>query len=107
MSVFAFFILALSFFIGGCLGSFVSVLIHRIPKKEDWIVKPSYCPDCGTPIPLWLNLPFIGALILIFAYHKRTACCQKPIRLKYLYLETIGGCIGAVIALVCLWFFGP
>jgi hypothetical protein len=95
----------LAFFTGGCFGSFASVLIHRIPKGENWISKPSYCPDCGSPIPWWLNLPFIGALLLIIAYQMRTACCHRPMRFKYLYLETIGGCIGAGIAIITFWRF--
>ncbi|MDD2596595.1 MAG: prepilin peptidase [Candidatus Cloacimonetes bacterium] len=50
--------------IGAALGSFLNVLIWRLPRKESIVYPSSHCGDCGKPIPLWWNIPIISWILL-------------------------------------------
>jgi prepilin signal peptidase PulO-like enzyme (type II secretory pathway) len=69
--------------LGACLGSFLNVCLHRIPRGENVVSKPSACPCCHHLLPPWLNLPFLGWII------SRGKCwyCHAPIHPKYLIWE--------------------
>lgn len=83
--------------IGLCVGSFLNVCAHRLPKGESVVTPASRC-DCGTPIPGWLNLPLLGWLML----RGRARCCGKPISIRYPLLELSGG-----LALAAAWAWLP
>lgn len=96
--------------IGACLGSFLNVVIYRLPRGIR-LGKParSFCPTCGALIPWYLNLPVVGWLLL----RGRSACCHQPISPRYLIVELLtAGLFAAVslsfsdmltLALVALW----
>lgn len=74
--------------IGFCVGSFLNVAIHRIPRGlsvND--PKRSFCPSCKTSLPWWQNLPIITWIL------QRGQCrsCQAPIAVRYLLVEVITG----------------
>jgi leader peptidase (prepilin peptidase)/N-methyltransferase len=69
---------------GACVGSFLNVCIHRMPKGESIVTPASRCA-CGQPIPAWFNLPVIGWLML----RGRARCCGGEISLRYPLVELI------------------
>lgn len=69
---------------GACIGSFLNVCIHRMPKGESIITPGSRCA-CGKPIPFWLNLPLVGWLSL----RGQARCCGIPISVRYPLVELI------------------
>ena len=75
-------------FIGLCVGSFLNVVIYRLPRGlsvND--PKRSFCPHCQTSLPAWQNLPVVTWLI------QRGRCrnCQAPIAVRYLLVEVLTG----------------
>jgi leader peptidase (prepilin peptidase)/N-methyltransferase len=47
------------FIIGICIGSFLNVVIYRVPKGENIAYPPSHCPKCGEKLKPWHNLSLI------------------------------------------------
>jgi leader peptidase (prepilin peptidase)/N-methyltransferase len=81
-----------SFFIGVCglmVGSFLNVVIHRMPIGESIVTPPSHCPKCGYQIPMRLNLPVISWLWL----RGRCAQCRAAISPRYLLIELLTGAL--------------
>lgn len=70
--------------LGACVGSFLNVCIHRIPKGES-IIRPASRCACGQPIPGWLNLPLLGWLLL----RGRARCCGGRISIRYPFVELV------------------
>ena len=70
--------------LGACVGSFLNVCIHRMPKGESVVTPASRCA-CGQPIPFWFNLPVVGWLML----RGRARCCGGAISLRYPLVELI------------------
>ncbi|WP_213875333.1 A24 family peptidase [Pseudomonas sp. dw_358] len=107
--------------LGLLVGSFLNVVIHRLPKmlEREWqaqardilklpeepkgpvynlLLPHSACPHCGHKIRAWENLPIISYLAL----RGRCAGCQAPISKRYPLVELASGLITAFIA----WHFG-
>ncbi len=83
-----------AFLIGGCIGSFLNVVIYRVPlglSVND--PKRSFCPLCKKPIPMWLNFPMISWLWL------RGKCreCHAPIAFRYFGVELLTAILFAVV----------
>jgi len=98
---------------GLCVGSFLNVVIHRLPKMLDrgWreqcaelrgeelkteppydLVRPrSQCPSCGHPITALENIPVVSYLFL----RGRCAQCRAPISRRYPLVEVLGGFLAA------------
>ena len=105
---------------GLCIGSFLNVVIHRLPKmlEREWraecaalagvpapqearlnLVTPrSRCPRCGHAIGAHENIPLVSWLLL----RARCSNCGMPISAKYPIVELLGGAGGALAA----WHFG-
>ena len=75
------------FIFGAVIGSFLNVLIYRLPRKISIIAPHSFCPNCRKPIRWYENIPIISYVIL----RGRCANCQKPISLRYPIVETVTG----------------
>lgn len=97
-------------FLGLCLGSFLNVVIHRLPRGQSLARPRSRCPACGHAIRPWHNLPVLGFVIL----RGRCADCRAPISPRYPLIELAGGLLTMVAAvafpspwhsLAALWFF--
>uniref|UniRef100_A0A7C4UBE0 Prepilin leader peptidase/N-methyltransferase n=1 Tax=candidate division WOR-3 bacterium TaxID=2052148 RepID=A0A7C4UBE0_UNCW3 len=82
-------IIILIFFIGASLGSFLNVIINRLPKKISIVFPPSHCPYCGNKIRFYDNIPVISYIIL----KGRCRFCKKPISPRYIIVESISGII--------------
>ncbi len=86
------------FFCAGlCLGSFLNVCIYRLPRNEFWRSHRSYCPECHSLIPWYLNIPVLSFLLLL----GKAACCKAPIPWRYPLVEISSG----VLAGALLWKF--
>lgn len=71
------------FVLGACVGSFLNVVIYRVPRGESIVFPGSHCPACGRPIRWFDNLPILSWLLL------RAKCrdCNAPISPRYLVIE--------------------
>lgn len=81
------------FLFGLCIGSFLNVVIYRLPKQKSIISPPSSCPACGTKIKPWHNIPIIGWLIL----KGRCASCGAKISVRYPIIELLTGIIAVIV----------
>ena len=122
-------LVAVAGLLGVCIGSFLNVVIHRLPKmmEREWemqcaelrgespstatagsaagpatltLAKPrSRCPACGHQISALENIPIVSYLLL----RGKCSGCSAPISLRYPLIEAATGLLSAYIA----WHFGP
>jgi leader peptidase (prepilin peptidase)/N-methyltransferase len=76
--------------LGLTLGSFLNVVIHRLPRGESVAYPPSRCPACGAPIRPYDNVPILSFIVL----RGRARCCNAPISPRYPLTELLGGLAG-------------
>ena len=83
---------------GLLIGSFLNVVIYRVPAGISLVAPPSACPDCGNRIRPWDNVPVISWLAL------RAKCrdCGQRISARYPLVEAGTGIAFAAVALVAL-----
>ena len=99
---------------GLIIGSFLNVVIHRLPLDGQSIVKPgSHCPGCKTPIPWYSNIPLVSYLAL----RGKCASCKTPIHWRYPLVEflcaflfwysfrSLPMSVFAVISQIRIWVF--
>jgi leader peptidase (prepilin peptidase)/N-methyltransferase len=84
----------LAFVFGTVIGSFLNVVIHRVPRGESVVTPPSACPSCGHPIRNRHNVPVLGWLVL----RGRCADCGQPISARYPLVELGTGLLWAALA---------
>jgi len=73
------------FVLGAVLGSFLNVVIYRLPRKESLIWPGSHCPQCGHPIRWHDNLPILSWFLL----RGRCRDCSAPISIRYPIIEAL------------------
>ncbi|MBO3276738.1 prepilin peptidase [Pseudomonas schmalbachii] len=106
---------------GLCVGSFLNVVIHRLPRmmELDWqqqarealslpntearpvynlVLPHSQCPHCGHQIRAWENIPVISYLAL----RGKCSSCKAPISVRYPLIELATALLSAFVA----WHFG-
>ena len=86
------------FLLGACIGSFLNVVIYRLPRGESLVFPPSHCPSCG------VHLTFVD-LIPVFSYlllRGRCRHCGKPFSIRYMFGEAAAG----LLAVACAYYFG-
>lgn len=74
---------AFSGILGLLIGSFLNVVVHRVPRGESIAHPPSHCPSCDHPIRNRHNIPVLGWLML----HGRCFDCGAPISARYPLVE--------------------
>jgi len=79
----------LYFILGLIIGSFINVLIYRIPKKLSIITPRSFCTSCKNTIPLYRNIPIVSFLLQA----GKCANCNKKISISYPLIELTVGLI--------------
>lgn len=85
--------------VGLVVGSFLNVVVYRIPAGLSVVNPPSACPKCGMAIKPYDNLPVLSWLVL----RGRCRSCRNPISARYPLVEAAtGGLFLAVFALVGL-----
>lgn len=87
-------------FVLGCIvGSFLNVVIHRLPAGESIVSPPSHCPHCKYSIPWYLNVPLVTWLYL----GGKCRNCGAPISARYFLVELLTGATFASCWVVFGW----
>ncbi len=73
--------------LGLSIGSFLNVLIYRVPRDESIVAPASHCPACGRPLRWWMNVPVVSYLVL----RGRCGFCGAPISPRYATVELLTG----------------
>lgn len=84
--------------LGLVIGSFLNVVIWRVPRGESIVSPPSACPNCHHEIRAYDNIPVVSWLVL----RGRCRDCGHPISARYPLVELGTGLLFAVMA----WRFG-
>jgi len=77
------------FIFGTMIGSFLNVVIYRIPKGESIVFPSSKCQNCQTPLRWYHNIPIFSWLFL----RGKCAFCKEPIAKQYPIVEFLTGLI--------------
>ncbi len=85
----------LALVLGLAVGSFLNVVIHRLPKGESILFPPSRCPACGHRLGAIDLVPILSYLAL----RGRCRYCQAPISPRYPLVEGLNGALWALVAL--------
>lgn len=84
---------AFAFGWGAVWGSFVNVVVYRVPREMSVVRPGSHCPACGAPIGMLDNIPIVSWLLL----RGRARCCGAKISPRYVVLEAAAGLIGVAV----------
>ncbi len=71
--------------LGAALGSFINVLIYRLPLKKSIVYPPSHCGSCEKRIPFYLNIPIISYIVL----GGKCKFCSAKIHWHHLLIEIL------------------
>ena len=88
-------VVAYAALLGLAIGSFLNVVVYRVPRGESVVNPPSACPRCGQRIRARHNVPVLGWLVL----RGRCADCGEPISVRYPLVEAGTGLAFALTAL--------
>jgi leader peptidase (prepilin peptidase)/N-methyltransferase len=77
------FLLCVTGLLGLAVGSFLNVVIYRVPRDESLVRPGSHCPHCGNAIRNRHNVPVLGWLLL----RGKCADCAAPISVRYPLVE--------------------
>jgi leader peptidase (prepilin peptidase) / N-methyltransferase len=87
------FVAGLALLLGLLWGSFLNVVIHRLPRDESLVRPGSRCPGCGEPIRAWHNVPIASWLLL----RGKARCCGARISARYPLVELLGALLAWAI----------
>ncbi len=86
------------FALGGCVGSFLNVVVYRIPRDKSLVSPPSSCPACGKHIRFYDNVPLISWLLLACKCRN----CRARISPRYFVIELLTALI--FVGMFALYF---
>lgn len=86
------------FAFGCCIGSFLNVVIYRLPRDKSLVTPPSACPACGKHIRFYDNIPLVSWLLL----GRKCRHCKASISPRYFVIELLTGLI--FLGLFILYF---
>ena len=97
------------FVFGACIGSFLNVVIYRLPRNIRLLVPPSSCPSCQHRLRFFReNIPIIGWI----AIRGKCRYCKEPVSMEYPFIELLTGLLFVLCYVLCYWvpmsspFFG-
>jgi leader peptidase (prepilin peptidase)/N-methyltransferase len=90
-----YYLYVLAFLFGLAIGSFLNVVIYRLPRHESLVRPASHCPGCGAAIRWYDNLPVVSWLVL----SGRCRDCRTHISIRYLLVEALTG----VLFVLAMW----
>jgi leader peptidase (prepilin peptidase) / N-methyltransferase len=97
-AAFPWFFPSAAFLFGACIGSFLNVVIYRVPKEQSIVSPGSHCA-CGQPIKWHDNIPILSWVML--RGHAR--CCGRKFSVRYPFVELLT----AVLFVVCWRIYPP
>ena len=83
---------------GLCVGSFLNVLIYRIPKGEEFVKTPSHCMTCGHNLSWYENIPLISWLLQV----GKCRACGVKLSAQYPVVEALNGAMWLLTGLLYL-----
>lgn len=86
--------------LGALVGSFLNVVIHRVPAGLSVVHPPSACPGCGKRIRPYDNVPILSWMVL----RGRCRDCDEPISVRYPIVESV---TALVFFLIAWWVVSP
>jgi leader peptidase (prepilin peptidase)/N-methyltransferase len=89
---------AATFVLGAMIGSFLNVVIYRVPAGQSIVRPGSHCA-CGAPVAWRDNIPILSWLLL----RGRARCCGRPFSIRYPFVELLT----AILFLECWSLFPP
>src|SRR5436305_6096431 len=87
---------------GAIIGSFLNVVIHRLPREESIVFPNSRCPSCGALIGPLDNIPLLSYAIL----RGRCRKCRAPISWRYPAVELLTALLYAAVFLIDVYLRG-
>ncbi|MGN1227228.1 MAG: prepilin peptidase [Christensenellales bacterium] len=84
--------------LGLCVGSFLNVVIYRVPNKMSVVKPASHCPNCNKEIKWYDNIPILSYFIL----GGKCRNCKAYIPIRYTLIE-IGNAVLWLLCLVCFY----
>ena len=88
-------VLVLAGILGLAVGSFLNVVIHRVPRSLSVVRPPSACPTCSMTLRPWHNVPVLSWLVL----RGRCAGCDTGISARYPVVEALTGVLFVLVTL--------
>ena len=80
-------------------GSFLNVVIYRVPRDMNVARPPSHCPACGARVRFYDNVPILSYVAL----GGKARCCKAPISARYPLVELAGGLLAWAIVEVLIF----
>jgi len=80
--------------LGAVIGSFLNVVIHRVPREESIVLPSSRCPSCGAVISFYDNVPVLSYLML----GGRCRSCKVHISARYPAVEALTALLWVAVA---------
>ena len=87
------------FAFGCCIGSFLNVVIYRLPRDKSLVTPPSACPGCDKHIRFYDNIPLFSWIIL----GRKCRYCKAPISPRYFVIELLTALV--FIGVFVLFFY--
>ena len=81
--------------LGAIIGSFLNVVVHRLPRGESLASPGSHCPACGAAVRPYDNVPVLSWLVL----QGRCRDCGEPISPRYPLVELLTAVVFAAVVL--------
>jgi leader peptidase (prepilin peptidase)/N-methyltransferase len=92
------YLIAVGVVFGAVIGSFLNVVIYRVPLGRSIVSPGSACPKCGKPVAWYDNIPVLSYLLL----RGRCRGCSWSIPLRYPLVELLSAAVAGLI----VWKFG-
>jgi leader peptidase (prepilin peptidase) / N-methyltransferase len=80
---------------GACIGSFLNVVIHRVPLEESIVFPNSRCPSCGAVIAFYDNVPVLSWALL----GAKCRGCKERISFRYPAVELLTALLWVAVAM--------
>lgn len=88
------FIYVVAGIVGALIGSFLNVVIHRLPREESIVLPSSRCPSCGAAIAFYDNVPVLSYVLL----GARCRSCKTHISARYPAVEALTALLWVAVA---------
>jgi len=89
-------VVVIAFVFGAVVGSFLNVVLWRVPRGESIVSPPSHCPACGTPLQPSELIPIVSWVAL----RGRCRTCYTTISVRYPLVELATGLVFAAVAAI-------